>query len=230
MKIRLILCAVLTFALTACYPVSTLPADVPVGSAKSVVEKELENSPEEEFTNWLEAEHITPYAFGDWGEASNGSFTDGKWHDVKLRITKVTTESENEDYIENVIAYNNTYATVKFGEDETIKLEDGIDDAELIVVDYEVELPEDYPCDGNADVNLSVRDQSGQTQMIKLVTSEELDMTPGTVYAKRGIFARKRGDTNYVFESLRYQNNAAIEGLDEGASARALKDSFFSNK
>lgn len=164
------------------------------------------------------------------GEASNGSFTDGKWHDVKLRITKVTTESENEDYIENVIAYNNTYATVKFGEDETIKLEDGIDDAELIVVDYEVELPEDYPCDGNADVNLSVRDQNGQSQMIKLVTSEELDMTPGTVYAKRGIFARKQGDTNYVFESLRYQNNAAIEGLDEGASARALEDSFFSNK
>ena len=108
MKIRLILCAVLTFALTACYPVSTLPADVPVGAAKSVVEKESEKSPEEEFTNWLEAEHITPYAFGDWGEASNGSFTDGKWHDVKLRITKVTTESENEDYIENVIAYNNS--------------------------------------------------------------------------------------------------------------------------
>lgn len=91
MKIRLILCAALTFALAACYPVSTLPADVPVGSAKSIVEKELEKSPEEEFTNWLEAEHITPYAFGDWGEASNGSFTDGKWHDVKLRITKVTT-------------------------------------------------------------------------------------------------------------------------------------------
>lgn len=158
MKIRLILCAALAFALTACYPVSTLPADVPVGSAKSIVEKELEKFPEEEFTNWLEAEHITPYAFGDWGEASNGSFTDGKWHDVKLRITKVTTESENEDYIENVIAYNNTYATVKFGEDETTKLEDGIDDAELIVVDYEVELPEDYPCDGNADVNLSVHD------------------------------------------------------------------------
>ena len=230
MKIRLILCDVLPFALTACYPVSTRPADVPFGSAKSLVEKESEKSPEEEFTNWLEAEHITPYAFGDWGEASNGSFTDGKWHDVKLRITKVTTESENEDYIEKVIAYNNTYATVKFGEDETIKLEDGIDDAELIVVDYEVELPEDYPCDGNADVTLSVRDQSGQTQMIKLVTSEELDMTPGTVYAKRGIFARKRGDTNYVFESLRYQNNTAIEGLDGGASARALKDSFFSNK
>ena len=119
---------------------------------------------------------------------------------------------------------------MKFGEDETTKLEDGIDDAELIVVDYEVELPEDYPCDGNADVNLSVCDQNGQSQMIKLVTSEELDMAPGTVYAKRGIFARKLGDTNYVFESLRYQNNAAIEGLDEGASARALEDSFFSNK
>lgn len=97
-------------------------------------------------------------------------------------------------------------------------------------MDYEVELPEDYPCDGNADVNLSVRDQNGQSQMIKLVTSEELDMAPGTIYAKRGIFARKQGDTNYVFESLRYQNDAAIEGLDEGASARALEDSFFSNK
>lgn len=230
MRGRLILCAVLALALSACYPISTLPADIPVGAAESTVEQGLEESPEEEFADWLKAEQISPYAFGDWGDASNGSFTDGKWHNVKLRITKVTTESDNEEYVENVIAYNNTHATVKFGEDEIVKLEDGIDDAELVVVDYEVELPEDYPCDGNADVNLSVRDQSGQSQMIKLMTSEDLDMTPGTVYAKHGIFARKRGDTNYVFESLRYQNNAAIEGLDAGASARALEDSFFSNK
>lgn len=141
-------------------------------------------------------------------------------------ITKITTETENEDYISNTIALSNSLSVLRTEESALDKLRDGIENPELVVVDYEVKLAEDYPCDGNADVSLCVVDDAGEHQIIKLLTTADSDMTPGLTYAKRGIYVRTKGDTNYTFKSVRYLNEADIEAR----AARADTDTYFANK
>lgn len=225
MKKLLLIIPALALALTACYPISTLPADFPVATAESSetlglpAQTNMETAPGQTEKNDL-------IALGNWGAVSNGSLTDGRWHDVEMRITKITTETENEDYISNTIALSNSLSVLRTDESVLDKLRDGIENAELVVVDYEVKLPEDYPCDGNADVSLCVVDDAGEHPIIKLLTTADSDMTPGRTYAKRGIYARTKGDKNYTFKSVRYLNEADIEAR----AARADTDTHFASK
>lgn len=225
MRKLLLIIPALAVALTACYPVSTLPADFPVATAESSETLSLPAQTSME-TEPVRGENNNLIALGDWGTVSNGSLTDGRWHDIEMRITKITTETENEDYISNTIALSNSLSVLRTEESALDKLRDGIENPELVVVDYEVKLPEDYPCDGNADVSLCVVDDAGEHQIIKLLTTADSDMTPGLTYAKRGIYVRTKGDTNYTFKSVRYLNEADIEAR----AARADTDTYFANK
>lgn len=225
MRKLLLIIPALAVALTACYPVSTLPADFPVATAESSETLGLPAQTSME-TEPVRGENNNLIALGDWGTVSNGSLTDGRWHDIEMRITKITTETENEDYISNTIALSNSLSVLRTEESTLDKLRDGIENPELVVVDYEVKLPEDYPCDGNADVSLCVVDDAGEHQIIKLLTTADSDMTPGLTYAKRGIYVRTKGDTNYTFKSVRYLNEADIEAR----AARADTDTYFANK
>lgn len=225
MRKLLLIIPALAVALTACYPVSTLPADFPVATAESNETLGLPAQTSME-TEPVRGENNNLIALGDWGTVSNGSLTDGRWHDIEMRITKITTETENEDYISNTIALSNSLSVLRTEESALDKLRDCIENPELVVVDYEVKLPEDYPCDGNADVSLCVVDDAGEHQIIKLLTTADSDMTPGLTYAKRGIYVRTKGDTNYTFKSVRYLNEADIEAR----AARADTDTYFANK
>lgn len=225
MRKLLLIIPALAVALTACYPVSTLPADFPVATAESSETRGLPAQTSME-TEPVQGENNNLIALGDWGTVSNGSLTDGRWHDIEMRITKITTETENEDYISNTIALSNSLSVLRTDESALDKLRNGIENPELVVVDYEVKLPEDYPCDGNADVSLCVVDDAGEHQIIKLLTTADSDMTPGLTYAKRGIYVRTKCDTNYTFKSVRYLNEADIEAR----AARADTDTYFANK
>lgn len=225
MRKLLLIIPALAVALTACYPVSTLPADFPVATVESSETLGLPAQTSME-TEPVRGENNNLIALGDWGTVSNGSLTDGRWHDIEMRITKITTETENEDYISNTIALSNSLSVLRTEESALDKLRDCIENPELVVVDYEVKLPEDYPCDGNADVSLCVVDDAGEHQIIKLLTTADSDMTPGLTYAKRGIYVRTKGDTNYTFKSVRYLNEADIEAR----AARADTDTYFANK
>ena len=225
MRKLLLIIPALAVALTACYPVSTLPADFHVATAESSETLGLPAQTSME-TEPVRGENNNLIALGDWGTVSNGSLTDGRWHDIEMRITKITTETENEDYISNTIALSNSLSVLRTEESALDKLRDCIENPELVVVDYEVKLPEDYPCDGNADVSLCVVDDAGEHQIIKLLTTADSDMTPGLTYAKRGIYVRTKGDTNYTFKSVRYLNEADIEAR----AARADTDTYFANK
>lgn len=225
MRKLLLIIPALAVALTACYPVSTLPADFTVATAESSETLGLPAQTSME-TEPVRGENNNLIALGDWGTVSNGSLTDGRWHDIEMRITKITTETENEDYISNTIALSNSLSVLRTEESALDKLRDCIENPELVVVDYEVKLPEDYPCDGNADVSLCVVDDAGEHQIIKLLTTADSDMTPGLTYAKRGIYVRTKGDTNYTFKSVRYLNEADIEAR----AARADTDTYFANK
>lgn len=182
MRKLLLIIPALAVALTACYPVSTLPANFPVATAES---SETLGLP-----------------------------------------AQTSMETENEDYISNTIALSNSLSVLRTDESALDKLRDGIENPELVVVDYEVKLPENYPCDGNADVSLCVVDDTGEHPIIKLLTTADSDMTPGLTYAKRGIYVRTKGDTNYSFKSVRYLNEADIEAR----AARADTDTFFASK
>lgn len=225
MRKLLLIIPALAVALTTCYPISTLPADFPVATAECSETLGLPAQISME-TEPVRGENNNLIALGDWGTVSNGSLTDGRWHDIEMRITKITTETENEDYISNTIALSNSLSVLRTEESALDKLRDGIENPELVVVDYEVKLPEDYPCDGNADVSLCVVDDAGEHQIIKLLTTADSDMTPGLTYAKRGIYVRTKGDTNYTFKSVRYLNEADIEAR----AARADTDTYFANK
>lgn len=210
MRKLLLIIPALAVALTACYPVSTLPADFPVATAESSETLGLPAQTSME-TEPVQGENNNLIALGDWGTVSNGSLTDGRWH---------------EDYISNTIALSNSLSVLRTDESALDKLRDGIEKPELVVVDYEVKLPENYPCDGNADVSLCVVDDAGEHQIIKLLTTADSDMTPGLTYAKRGIYVRTKGDANYIFKSVRYLNEADIEAR----AARADTDTYFANK
>ena len=225
MRKLLLIIPALAVALTACYPVSTLPADFPVATAENSETLGLPAQTSME-TEPVQGENNNLIALGDWGTVSNGSLTDGRWHDIEMCITKITTETENEDYISNTIALSNSLSVLRTDESALDKLRDGIENPELVVVDYEVKLPEDYPCDGNADVSLCVVDDTGEHPIIKLLTTADSDMTPGLTYAKRGIYVRTKGDTNYSFKSVRYLNEADIEAR----AARTDTDTYFANK
>lgn len=225
MRKLLLIIPALAVALTACYPVSTLPADFAVATAESSETLGLPAQTSME-TEPVQGENNNLIALGDWGTVSNGSLTDGRWHDIEMCITKITTETENEDYISNTIALSNSLSVLRTDESALDKLRDGIENPELVVVDYEVKLPEDYPCDGNADVSLCVVDDTGEHPIIKLLTTADSDMTPGLTYAKRGIYVRTKGDTNYSFKSVRYLNEADIEAR----AARTDTDTYFANK
>lgn len=225
MRKLLLIIPALAVALTTCYPISTLPADFPVATAECGETLDLPAQTSIE-TEPAQGENNDLIALGDWGTVSNGSLTDGRWHDIEMRITKITTESKSENYINNVIALSNSLSVLRTDESVLDELRKGIENPELVVVDYEVKLPENYPCDGNADVSLCVVDDTGEHPIIKLLTTADSDMTPGLTYAKRGIYVRSKGDTNYSFKSIRYLNEADIEVR----AARADTDTYFANK
>lgn len=104
----------------------------------------------------------------------------------------------------------------------------GIEQEELVKKQAEIaraQAARDVAC-AKADVSLCVVDDAGEHQIIKLLTTADSDMTPGLTYAKRGIYVRTKGDTNYTFKSVRYLNEADIEAR----AARADTDTYFANK
>ena len=86
----------------------------------------------------------SPVPLGQWAAIADYSAEDETYHNVYVRVTKVTTSAEDAAYVQNAVAQSNAngsyYQIDLSSEDYQLP-----SDVEWCVLDYEVYVPDDYP-------------------------------------------------------------------------------------
>ncbi len=169
--------------------------------------------------------------FGSWAKASMYSTQDESFHTVYVRLKKVTTQSADASYVESAIETND-----RFGDEEDVFDESALEvpeDGELVVLDYEVYVPENFPAAsyGMPEPRLyfSIRNiggggipsTDGSESYVGLGTTVDLVVRdsdemyePGHVYDERCVFAMVKGYTNYVAVYSAYPAGTGSEETD----------------
>ncbi|MCC8142359.1 MAG: hypothetical protein LIO56_07515 [Lachnospiraceae bacterium] len=90
-----------------------------------------------------ETSETDPVPLGTWVETALYSPQDETYHTVYVRVTNVTTQSQDAEYVDYAIAANNGFG------DESDRIDPADfeipEDGELVVLDYEVYVPADFP-------------------------------------------------------------------------------------
>jgi hypothetical protein len=107
--------------------------------------------------DYTEATEDSPAELGQWVKLSIYSATDQTYHSVYARVTKVTTESEDESYVNAAIEKHNSICSEYYQIDrDELKIPS---DCELQLLEYEVYVPDDFPTNDwgiiAPDINLS---------------------------------------------------------------------------
>lgn len=191
--------------------------------------------------NYAEATDPTKAVpMGTYMKLSKYSTEDRMQHMVYVKLNKVTSESDDAEYVKKAIEENNAegseYDTVDKAAMELPS------DVELNVIDYEVVIPEDFPAsefgisgihvdftavniDGGGipsnDSN-SVYLNLGSGDDLLMTGDEEKTFMPGQTYQLRGYFLMVKGFDQYVFRVSSYP-----EGSD-GSSG--YEEAYFANK
>ena len=182
-----------------------------------------------------------PVPLGQWAKAARYATEDETYHTVYVRVTDVTTATEDPDYIQSAVELHNScssdYSQIDL---ESVSLPD---DVELCVMDYEVYVPAEFPGPdyGITEPNFSfsqsnvggggIPSADGTSTYIGLGTNTEdlaleKDPTyqPGNTYTFRSLFTMVKGYTDYVFEITSYP-----DGTKE-TSADVMYYAYFANK
>lgn len=242
MKKKLIVVAVLAMALT-------------VGACGSKKEAEKASSPEKKVTQAekkedtkdekkadtkkesaadisdavnMEDSSATPVEVNRWMKTTLYSGEDKLYHTVYVRVTKVTTASEDAAYVDESIETHNSF-------EEGYKKVDVNElnlpaDVELSVIDYEVMIPKEFPASeygmSRPNISLSAKATSGGGVPSADGTSTYLGMgtvdylnvramdtkyEPGNTYPMRGYFAMVKGFTDYNFNAISYPDGQSTE-------------------
>ncbi len=146
---------------------------------------------------------------GEWAQTAIYSVQDETYRAVYVRVVKVTTQSLNAEYVDSVIQTNNIYGQE---EDQVDPDEMEIEEtSELVVVDYDVYIPEDFPAPGygmpEPKLILSTREigESGMGLTTQLVVRDATETyRAGSTYRERSLYTMKRGKTNYVIAYSTY--------------------------
>lgn len=178
---------------------------------------------------------------GQWARTARYATEDKTYHTVYVRITKVTTATEDEAYILGAVEQHNAcssdYSQIDLS---TYELPE---DVELCVFDYEVYVPAEFPgpdygiVEPSMDFSQSniggggIPAADGTSVYIGLGSNTrdlalEADPTyqPGNTYAFRGLFTMVKGYTDYVFELTSYPDGTAE------TSADVMYYAYFANK
>ncbi len=169
-----------------------------------------------------------PAPFGTWVKTALYATQDKTYHTVYVRIVKVTTESNDAAYVESAIAANNGYGD----ENDLIDPEemDIQDDAEIVVMDYEVYVPENFPTPSygitEPKIYFSMRNiggggipsLDGSTAYIGMGTTDDMvvrpsseSYTPGNTYGERCIYTMVKGYTGYVASYSSYPDGTSSD-------------------
>lgn len=161
----------------------------------------------------------SPAPLNKWVKTTRYATEDKVYHTVYVRINKVTTMSEDANYVNQAIQQHNQFGTRKIDVNQ-MKLPA---DVELCVFDYEVMVPKEFPAPDygmvEPDISFSAKNVKGGgvpsadgtqtyiglgsvTEM--KVRSDNEKFYPGNTYKMRGCFSMVKGFKDYAFEATAY--------------------------
>ena len=149
-----------------------------------------------------------------WVKLNEYSGKDQQYHNIYLRVTKVTTETENAEYVEDSVKLHNK--VVDKDKQINIKNPKLSDEGEWCVMDYEIYIPDDFPAYDNkimpSNPSFDVSDLGDSadgassfisfglgTQKDLLVAEEPEKVEIGKVYSYRFLYAMAKGNEGYCF-------------------------------
>ena len=191
-----------------------------------------------DFTKALDPKN--PLPMGSYMKLGAYATEDSKYHTVYVKLNKITSESDDAEYVRKALDEHNAEDT---GYQAVNKEEmDLPDDIELNIVDYEVVIPKEFPSAdyGMPAIHLDFRAQSveeggipsnnggavylalGAGQELLTKGESEKDFMPGNTYQMRGYFAMVKGYDNYVIE---------VAAFPDGTSDTSeMKNAYFASK
>lgn len=160
-----------------------------------------------------------PVPLGEWGQITSYSTTDDQYHTTYLRITQITSESEDPDYIQGAFDEHNDLAEYDFQEfhPEDVDLPS---DVEWLIVDYEIYYPEDFPAEEHGiienGISFSAKNpegggipsQDGTSVYIGIGTPESLyvdtieNSQPGDIRKARNVYTMVKDYDEFIFDLL----------------------------
>ncbi len=176
-----------------------------------------------------ESTEEAPVKFNEWATIGTYSPTDSAYHNIAVRITKVTTASDDQKYVDDAIALNNEYSS-DFGQIDVSKLKVPAD-CELCIVDYEVAVPANFPTNDWGIVapnpSLSIENTDGAgfpsadgastyiglSSTTGLTTEEDPSYQVGNTYAFRALYIMVKGYDKIAFKTSGYP--AGTTDLDD---------------
>ena len=187
----------------------------------------------------------SPIALGQWATIADYSAEDETYHNVYVRVTKVTTSTADAAYVQDAVAKSNangSYYQIDLSSDD-YKLPD---DVEWCVLDYEVFVPEEYPSSeygiteptmSFAETNVGgggIPSADGTSTYIGIGTNNtdlqnnpsDMDFSVGSTYAFQTLFTMVKGYENYVFELSSYPDGTH----SDDTSADIMYYAYFANK
>lgn len=184
----------------------------------------------------------TPVPFGQWAKTARYATEDSTHHTVYVRVTKVTTSSDDAEYVKSAIDLHNTNCSdISQIDVDALKLPS---DVELCVLDYEVFVPEEFPGPdhGIVEPNMNFSQQNiggggipsadGTSTYIgmgsnskKLVTEKDPTYQPGNTYSFKTLFTMVKGYKDYVLEFTAYP-----DGTGEDHDSEEMYHAYFANK
>lgn len=182
-----------------------------------------------------------PIPFGTYMKTTIYSTEDKKYHPVYVKLNKITSESDNSEYIQKALDENNEEGN----EYDAIHKEDLDlpDDVELNIIDYEVMVPKEFPASefgGVTGINISftadniegggIPSNNGGSVYLALGAADKLlspgdretTFMPGSTYPLRAYYRMVKGYDDYLLEI-----NAFPEGSDGQSD---MKTAYFAIK
>lgn len=161
-----------------------------------------------------------PIPLGQWAKVARYSPTDKTYHNVCVRVTKITRQADDDAYVQSAIALHNENASdwrqIDISE---LKLPS---DVELYVLDYEVFVPADFPSEtwgiNPPEISFSqgningggIPNADGTATYIGLSTSicdletGDIDYMPGNTYSFRILMPMVKGFSDFVLDTSTY--------------------------
>ena len=187
----------------------------------------------------------SPVPLGQWAAIADYSAEDETYHNVYVRVTKVTTSAEDAAYVQNAVAQSNAngsyYQIDLSSEDYQLP-----SDVEWCVLDYEVYVPDDYPSPeyGITEPTMNFSESNiggggipsadGTSTYIGLGTNNtdlqnnpsDMKFSVGNTYSFQVLFTMVQGYENYRFELSSYPDGTH----SDNTSADIMYYAYFANK
>lgn len=176
-----------------------------------------------------------PAALGQWVEMTQKSLEDFKYHTAYVKVTKVTSASEDKKYVNSCIAENNKNGSnVEQIDVSKMRMPD---DVEVTIVDYDIYIPGEFPESsyGISEPKVEFKAKSltgggfpatdgkhqylGMGNVGHIMMPEDAKYEAGRTYSFKGYFAMVKGYKNFVMNCALYP--------DGGDTSSKTSDVFF---